>query len=55
MGTFQTTQELVGVTSNLLVVNIYWIVAFKIHVLDSSLFEETPNRSNYEIWEPFLS
>ena len=26
------------------VLNMYWIVAFKIHVFDVSLFEETPNR-----------
>ena len=49
------TQELVRGTSNLLVTNIYWIVAFKIHAFEASLFEETINRSNSEIWEPFLS
>ena len=27
-----------------LVANIYWMVAFKIHVSHASLFEETPNR-----------
>ena len=52
---FQTTQELVRGTSNLLVANMYWMVAFKIHVFDASLFEETPNRSSSEIWESFLS
>ena len=52
---FQTTQELVRGTSNLLVANMYWIVAFKIHVFDPSLFEETPSRGNSEIWESFLS
>ena len=31
------------------------MVAFKIHVYDASLFEETPNRSNSEIWKSFLS
>ena len=55
MGIFQTTQELVRRTSNLLVANIYRMVAFKIHVFHASLFEETPNRSNSEIWESFLS
>ena len=49
------TQELVRRTSNLLVANMYWMVAFKIHVSDTSLFQETPNRSNSEIWESFLS
>ena len=46
---FQTTQELVRGTSNLLLANDYWIVAFKIQVFDASLFEQTPNRSNSEI------
>ena len=32
-----------------------WMVAFRIHVFDTSLFEETPNRSSSEIWESFLS
>ena len=36
------TQELVRETSNLLVVNMYWMAAFKIHVFGASLFEETP-------------
>ena len=35
------------------VLNMYWIVAFKIHVFDVSLFEETPNRSSSEVWESF--
>ena len=52
---FQTIQELVTGTSNLLVANMYWVVAFKIHVFDTSLSEETPNRSNSENWESFLS
>ena len=51
----QTTQELVRGASNLLVANIYWVLAFKIHVFDNSLFEEMTNRSNSEIWELFLS
>ena len=34
---------------------MYWMVAFKIHVSDASLFEETLNRSSSEIWESFLS
>ena len=38
------TEELAGVTSNLLVTNRYWMVAFKIHVFAASLFEEAPNR-----------
>ena len=46
MWIYQTTQELVRGTSNLLVANMYWMVAFKIHVFDASLFEETPNRSS---------
>ena len=40
---------------NLLVANMYCMVAFKIHVFDASLFEETPSRSSSEIWESFLS
>ena len=43
------THKLVRGTSNLLVANMYWMVAFKIHVFDASLFEETPNRSNWEL------
>ena len=50
----QTNQELVRGTPNLLVANVYWMVAFKIHVFDASLFEEMPNRSNSEIWESLL-
>ena len=38
------THKLVRGTSNLLVANMYWMVAFKIHVSDASLLEETPNR-----------
>ena len=49
------TQELVRGTSNLLVANTYWMVAFKTHVSDASLFKEMPNRSNSEIWESLLS
>ena len=41
--------------SNLLVANVYWMVAFKRHVFDASLFEETPSKSNSEIWKLFLS
>ena len=41
--------------SNLLVANVYWMVAFKRHVFDESLFEETPSKSNSEIWKLFLS
>ena len=48
------TDELVRGTSNLLVANMYWKVAFKIHVFDASLFEETLNGSNSKIWESFL-
>ena len=44
------TQELVRGTSNLLVDNMHWMVALKIHVFDASLFEETPNRSNSDIF-----
>ena len=55
MRIFRTTQELVRGTSNLLVANMYWMVAFKIHVFDASLFQEMPNISNSEIWESFLS
>ena len=43
------TEELVRGTSNLLVTLMYWMLAFKIHVFDASLFEETPNKSNFEI------
>ena len=31
---------------NLSIAKLYLMVAFKIHVFDVSLFEETPNRSN---------
>ena len=31
------------------------MVAFKLHVFDALLFEETPDRSNSEIRESFLS
>ena len=41
--------------SNLLVANVYWMVAFKRHVFDTSLFEEMPSKSNSEIWKLFLS
>ena len=34
---------------------MYWMVAFKILVFDASLFEETPNRSNSEIWKSFYN
>ena len=54
MWIFQTTQESVRGTSNLLIASMYWMVAFKIHVFDTSLFEETANRSNSQIWESFL-
>ena len=40
MGIFQTIQELVIGMPNLLVVNMHWMVAFKIQVFDASLFEE---------------
>ena len=46
MWIFQMTQEIVRGTSNLLVANSYCMVAFKMHVFDALLFEETPNRSN---------
>ena len=42
------TQELVRRTSNLLVANMHWMVAFKIQVFDT-LFEKMPNRSYAEI------
>ena len=50
---FKTTQGLGGML-NLSVANMYWIVAFKILVFNTSLLEETPNRSNSEIWKSFL-
>ena len=37
---FQTIQELVRGMPNLLVANMYCMVAFKIQVFDASLFEE---------------
>ena len=52
---FKTTQEIVSGTSNLLVVNLFGMVVFKILVLDAILFEETLNRSSYEIRKLFLS
>ena len=42
------TQELIRRTSNLLVANMHWMVAFKIQVFDA-LFEKMPNRSYAEI------
>ena len=42
--------KIVRRTSNLLVANMYWMIAFKIHVFDTSLVKETPNRSNSECW-----
>ena len=33
-------QELVKGTSHLLVANMYWMVAFKVHVFDASLFDK---------------
>ena len=48
-------EELVRGTSNLSVAKMYWMVTFKIHILDASLFEERPNRRKSEIWESFLS
>ena len=48
-------QGLVRGMTNFSVANIYWMVAFKIHVFEASLFEETPNRSSSEIWESLLS
>ena len=47
--------QLVRRMSNLFVANMDWMAAFKIHVFDVSLFEETPNRSNSKIWKPILS
>ena len=44
------TQKLVREDSHLLLASMYWMVAFKIHVLDVSLFEGTPYRSNSKIW-----
>ena len=55
MLTYVLKNGIIRGTSNILVVNMYWMVAFKIHVFDASLFEETPNRSSSEIWESFLS
>ena len=34
---------------------MYWMVTLKIHAFDASLFEETSNRSNSEIWASFFS
>ena len=45
--------QLVRRMSNLFVANMDWMAAFKIHVFDVSLFEETPNRSSSEVWESF--
>ena len=42
---FQTTQGLASGASNLLVANMYQMVALKIHVFDAYVFEETPNKS----------
>ena len=55
MLTYVLKNGIIRGTSNILVVNMYWMVAFKIHVFDASLFEETPNRSSSEIWKSFLS
>ena len=43
------------VKSSFQVINTYWMIGFKIHVSDALLFDKTPNRSNSEIWESFLS
>ena len=32
---------------------MYWMVAFKIHVFNASLFEEMPNRSSSETMDVF--
>ena len=49
------TQELVRGKLNLLLANMYWMEAFKMHVFDASLLKEAPNRSNSKIWDSFLS
>ena len=48
--THEATQQLVRGTSNM-----YWMVAFKIHLFETLLLEESPNRSNSEIRKSFLS
>ena len=42
---FKTTLELVRGISSFLVGNIYWMVAFKIHVFDAPLYEEMPEET----------
>ena len=54
MWIIQTLREYVRGTSNLLVANMYWMLAFQIYVFAALLSEETPNRIS-EIWESFLS
>ena len=49
------TEELVRGTSNLLVANMYWMIAFKMHAFNASLIEETLNRSNSVSCESFSS
>ena len=50
----QMAQELVRGMPNLLVANMYGMVAFKINTFYGSLFKGTPNKSNFEILESFL-
>ena len=42
---FKTTLELVRGMSCFLVANMYWMIAFKIHVFDARLFEEMPEKT----------
>ena len=53
MRIFQTIQVLVRRTSNLLVANMYWMVACKFNVFDA-LFEKKPSRRNSHIWKSFF-
>ena len=46
---FQNDTSVSEGTSNVLVANMYWRIAFKIFVFDASLFEETPYKSHFAL------
>ena len=42
----KTTLELLRGMSSFLVANMYWMIAFKVHVFDAPLYEETPEETD---------
>ena len=52
---FVLTTSRVSKRDVFLVANMYWMIAFKIHVSNASSIEGTSNRNNSEIWKSFLS